>query len=726
MSAALGQSNIAKAISDKLAKVSESELSLVRRKGGARLDRTFTDYWKGYASYTLEERKGARPFAMNEGNVSTEIAEPIDYQTHEFLTGLQYADSLNQFNLRASASVFHNGTGTLNVQYPFLLAATPLAGMQTATYDLYPDNNALNIKGEFARSLPDFYKGRFTTVVAFGTSQQDDSLIAPVSAAQNADLMANGVSSFGIASSGFAAGSPAVSVANWNTTAALSQLTSKQRIDTTLAEVGLALRPSDALGVKGNVRFFDSANKGSYTAYNPLTGQFGRGPVDGNAGMDFIVGLMPGSAAANPGTAGTCYVPPGYVANAITAACKFGAIGATNIATGANIPVYGQARSTRQLNYGLSADYELTSTSSLNGAVEHEDFYRNFREREKTWEDKIKLGYVNRGLEDATLRTSVEFGNKRGSTYNYRTFEDLGTGLPGLDPATQIAKAGTNGYPALAANLFNRYSYYFRKYDQADREQGTLNARLNVMARDDLDLGAAMQVKEMRYPDSFYGLERDSLQTLTLDMNYQPSSGTNVTASYTYQHGRKMMNLNSGAALATAVNTCTAANLSLYGYSACSDNVNGMGGSRPLSDAWAMKTEDRNDVIGLGFQTQIGSMQFGVDYTYSSSNTNIQYNYGGTAFGEAQQLAVAAIAGTALPNMTFLQQTLNLNLIIPVSKKTSIRLFDRFEMGEVKDWHYDNVITNAVANYDSGTLLLDSGAQNYRANVIGVLLQMKL
>jgi hypothetical protein len=76
--------------------------------------------------------------------------------------------------------------------------------------------------------------------------------------------------------------------------------------------------------------------------------------------------------------------------------------------------------------------------------------------------------------------------------------------------------------------------------------------------------------------------------------------------------------------------------------------------------------------------------------------------------------------------MTYVQQTLNLNLLIPVSKRLSLRLYDRIEIGGVADWHYDGVVKNAVANYDSGTLLLDSGPAGYRANVIGVFLQYKL
>jgi len=711
------QVNQALAIRNYLATLPESELSLVRKKGGARLDMTLTDNWKGYASYSLEQRTGARPFAMNENNISTEIAEPIDYATHEFLGGLQYADALTQANVRASLSLFRNNISTLNVQYPLLSAPGSSGAIQTATYDLYPDNNAFNLKGEFARSLPDFYKGRFNATLAWGTSQQNDDLLAPISAAQNAQLAAAG--NLSGASAGYAANT--ASVSNWNTTAALSQQTAKQRIDTALLDLGLAVKPIDDLSMKGSFRYYDTANQGGYTAYNPLTGQFGRGVADGNSltGLDAVVGLKPG---ATPGTLGSCYVPPGYPA---VAGCTFGLAGA--VTSGSNIPVFGQARSTKQMNYGLTGDYDLSRTSSVNAALEREEFNRNFRERDKTWEDKLKLGYVNRGLGDATLRTSFETDRKRGGDYNYRTFADLGTGLPGLDMQTQIAMAGTQGYAAIAAGLFNRYSYYFRKYDQADRDQNIFNARLNYQAREDLDLGVTLQMKDINYPDSFYGVEKDKQNSLSLELNYQPSSGKNLYAFYSYQQGQKSMNLNSG--VASLVNTaCTAANLALYGYSACSDNINGSNGGRPLSSAWTSNTDDHNDVLGFGFQSAISNMQFGIDYTYSSSTTKISYDYGSTALSNvaATQAAAALIAGSALPNMTFVQQTLNFNLLIPVSKKLSVRLFDRCEVGQVKDWHYDNVITGAVGAYDGGTLLLDAGAQNYHANVIGVFIQYKL
>jgi len=715
------QSNIAAAIAAQLAVTPDSELSLVRKKAGARLDKTITDNLKSYVSYTHEARTGARPFAINEGNISTDIAEPIDYTTHDFLAGVMYADKLTQANLRTSMSFFRNNISELNVAYPFQNGSTATSVIQNATYDLYPDNNAFNLKGEFARSLPDFYHGRFNAALSWGTSRQDDALLAPISASQNAALAAAGITTLSGNNIGYAANSALVS--NWNTTAALSQQTAKQRIDNTMLDLGLSMKPTDALSMKGSLRYFDSSNKGGYMAYNPLTGQFGRGVADANGvNLDAIVGLQPG---ATPLTNGSCYVPPGYPA---VTGCQFGLLAAN----GANVPVFGQARSTKQLNYGLTTDYDLSNTSSLNGALEREEFKRDFREREKTWEDKLKVGYVNRAIGTAgiaTLRASYETDTKRGSEYRYRTFEDLGTGLPGLTPQEQIAALSavpaTAGYAALNANLFSRYSYYFRKYDQADRDQDIYNVRLNLQAREDMDIGLVLQTKVQKYPDLVYGLDTDSQHSLGLEFNYQPSSGTNLYGYYSYQKSNKSMNLNSGIAGAA---TCTLANLATYGYSACSDSVNGVGGARPDTSKWSMDSDDQSNLLGLGFQKKFGTVQVGVDYTYLSSATSINYQFGSNAINAtaANQAAAALIAGAALPNMTFVQQTLNFNILVPISKRLLLRLYDRVEIGNVTDWHYDGVIKNAVGAYDSGTLLLDSGPTSYRANVIGLFLQYKL
>ncbi len=737
------QSNMAAAIAAKLNATPYSELGLVRKKSGMRGDINLTDSVKAYVSYNLEKRVGARPFAMNDGNVSTEIAEPINYNTHDILAGLSYSDDLTQANLRASSSMFRNSISTLNVQYALLGVAGSNGVIQHATYDLAPDNDSYNLKGEFARSLPDLMKGRFTASASLGSNRQNEALLAPISAAQNADLSAAGVTtltapttatSLGVANPGYTANGALVN--NWNTTDALSRKNAGQRIDNKLVEFALSLKPVDDLNVKGSYRFFETENKGGYIAYNPLTGQFGRGPSTGNgtAALDLVVGLQPG---ATPGAPGSCYTLPGYPA---APNCAFGTgaanltagtfpNGANTVTSGTNVPVFGQARTTRQSNYGVAADYDLDRTSSVNGSIEREDFYRTFRERNKTEENKVKVGYVNRALGDATLRVSYEKDTKRGSNYNYRTFEDLGQGLPGLEVGTLVSQAPTGAvpgvaYPLLVAGVFNRYSYYFRKYDQANRDQKILNTRINYQATTDWDVGLNMQVKRADYPEGMYGLKKDNQDSLGVDMSYQPTFDRIVTAYYNYQKGQKVMMMNSGTA--GAATACTAANLNTYGIPACSDTTTGLDGARPYSASWASDTTDYNNVLGLGLQEDLGFARLGFDYTFARSSTHIAYNYGNTAFSATTNAALAAIAGTALPDMTTVQNTVTLNLVKPLDKKTTVRAVYRYDGLRIKDWHYDGVIKNTMAAYDAGTLLLDGGPMNYHVNTIGVFLNYKL
>jgi hypothetical protein len=745
------QSNMAAAIATKLAATPYSELSLIRKKTGVRGDVNLTDSVKAYASFNLEKRTGSRPFAMNDGNVSNEVAEPINYSTHDILAGLSYTDELTQANLRTSLSMFRNSIDTLNVQYALLGSAAPQGAIQHATFVLPPDNDAFNLKGEFARSLPDLWKGRFTAAASWGSNRQNDDLIAPISAAQNADLSAAGVttlSNLATASTGATGnagyGANSLLVSNWNTTNALSQKKAGQRIDNKLVELGLSLRPTDDLSVKGSYRFYDTANKGGYIAYNPLTAQFGRGPSTGN-------GTGANDVVIAPNGSGGCYTLPGFPA---VPGCS-----SALLASGSNIPVFSQARSTRQSNYGVSADYDLDRISSLNGSVEREDFYRTFRERDKTEENKVKLGYVNRALGSTTLRVSLEKDTKRGSNYNYRTFGDLGTGLPGLDPATQVALAGqtvggslylpnftTAGTGIVTNNLtaiFNRYSYFFRKYDQANRDQKILNARLNYQVLDDLDMGFILQTKRADYPEGIYGLKKDNQDSLGVDMSYQPTFDRVVTAFYNYQKGTKVMMMNSGTATtvavagtlntASSVTNCTAANLATYGYAACADTTNGIDGSRPDASRWASETTDYNNVLGLGLQEDLGFARLGVDYSFARSSTHIAYNFGPQAFSAvvtsgvlANNARMAALAGSALPDMTTDQNTITLNLVKPLDKKTTVRAMYRYDAMKLKDWHYDGVVKNAMAAYDSGTLLLDSGANSYHVNTFGVFLNYKL
>ncbi len=749
------QSGLAAAIAAKLANTPYSELSLVRKKAAVRGDITLNENWSGYASYGGEKRIGARPFAMNENNYSNEIAEPIDYDTHQLLLGAAYKDELNQANLRANFSRFVNNISTLDVQYTQLQSAVSNGVMQHASYTLAPSNDAYDLKGEFARSFPDFYKARFNAAVSYGSNKQNQNLQAPITAAQSADYAAYTMTTLpGSANAGYTTGTALL--ANWNTVAALSQPTANQEIDSKLINLGLSLKPVDDLAVKGSYRTYQTDDRGGYMAYNPLTGQYGRGPTDNQGVATLEAVVVPVMGAGGLPASAACATPSGV---AFTTLVNGVTCSAATLANGSNVPVFNPRRSTRQTNYGVTADYELNRFSSLNGSVEREDYKRQNMERAQTWEDKFKLSYVNRALGDTTLRTSYEHDSKRGGDYNMLIrANNMATGLNGLTIAQQVAIEGgmpmantkivldaagkvlnatgtvtVNGvtYPALNANLYSRYSSYFRKYDQADRDQNILNGRVNFQARDDLDLGLNLQFKKADYPDSFYGLKKDQQNSLGLDVNYQPEVGRTVTAFYNYQQATKDMSLNAGIANAAAAAVCTTVG-QVYSAVNCADTsgdpATGVTGARPSTSAWTSSTTDRNDVLGLGLQNDFGVARLGVDYTYAKSKTHIAYNFGTQAFNANQvnNDAIALVAGSALPDMTTVQNTVVLNLVVPVSKITTLRLMYRYDQMKIRDWHYDNQLKNVISGIDSGTLLLDSGPLDYRINTLGAMLNIKL
>lgn len=700
-----------------------TELALVRQKAGATAEIKFTDNWRGYSSYTQEVRKGSRPFGMNENNYTVEIAEPINYVTHDFLAGISYADTLTQANIRASASLFRNNTSTLTVQLPWLAAATPLGAVQTTTFDLYPDNQAFNVKAEVARNLPDLFRSRVTAVAAVGSSRQDDTLMLPFTPQEAAQLRAamGGSSILRVNNPGYAVNT--VDLANWDGTngSPLSQSTATQRIDTRLLNVALSARPSDQLSLKGDVRLYETMNQGGYIAYNPLTGQFGRG-FRNSTTFEAVVG-----SAGDPGAVGVgCYALPGYP---VVPGCKFnGNVGTTGQSTNnpANAPVFSPARSVKQTNYVVSADYDVGKGISINGALEREDLHRTFREREETWEDKVKVGYTHRGFEEATVRLSFENGRRRGSEYEFWPTGDFGTGLPGLDWNTIVSQylkpaAAAPGWtvaPASLSGYLARYAYESRKYDQADRDQKVANARLNFNPAPDVDLGVSVQNKDITYPNSVYGLGKDRLLSVNLEANYQPSADKQIYAYLSTHEGAKTMSANSGTNAAGANNTC----IFPVGTVLTTEQVVQKCAQQVWLTAsdWGADSLDRTNVFGVGYQTTVGGdMRLGLDYSYAESKSALRYSYGSNVFLAGQ----AALAGTEFTNMTLAQNTLSMNLLIPLQKKAKLHVLFRHESGTVKDWHYEGVPLGASAAEGNATLALDSGPQDYHTNVIGVMYQ---
>ncbi len=685
-----------------------STLSISRKKGGVRADLKFWENWNVFASFTSEQRQGARPFGLvsgaGGGTGGVETPESIDYRTVDLLAGLQYSDTLNSVNITLASSMFRNNINTLTIENPLFI--TPPAGALTtngialfprAVFDLYPNNNFYNVKGEYARALPDFYRGNFTALVSASSSRQNDSLIPST---PYAGAVVNGVTG-----------------GAWDSTSSLSKQTAGARIDSTLADFALMLKPASGLDLKGKIRYYETRNGLDYLACNPLTGQWGRLLNDGsgNAIVNTAAYLVPGVRCGIAATAALGVVP-----------------------SGGNIDIRSIPYDHRQLNYTLSADYRLGKAANISAAYEREEMNRAYRERSDTYEDRIKLGYVSRGLDKGSLRISLENDRRRGSTYTPDPYSDFYSVALGPLPTA----IGT------ATNPWIRTNDLHRKYDLADRDQNILNVRFNYALAPNLDLGTSLQAKDTKYPESQYGRnDHQRLDSANIDLNWLPSATLSLYSNYSYQAGKMRQAglqpnaciigttynfLSDGSVQTGALSPAQiAAGLSIVAsrgvlasnFQSLCGTVSPTSPLYPTSRTWDISHRDRNHFFSVGGNVNFTKARLEMNYTFSKATTAVKYGYNAAALGLTP--AQVALIGDGFPDLTFRKSTLESNLVVPFSNKVSLRLLYRYEIGKIRDWHYDGVAQNPTPNTNQQTFL-DSGPQNYKATVVGLFLTFAL
>jgi hypothetical protein len=162
----------------------------------------------------------------------------------------------------------------------------------------------------------------------------------------------------------------------------------------------------------------------------------------------------------------------------------------------------------RQLNYVVSADYRINRTNNLETTFERESSHREHREREKTWEDKIRFGYVNRGFEAGTLRVSYEYGHLRGSEFV----------ATALDPFYGISLGPVPTAATTDMSSWLRNVDQFRRFDVADHNQHVVNA---------VNHGIGQRRRQRRRAGERCGVSASCLDATTItDWRHRPWSST--------------------------------------------------------------------------------------------------------------------------------------------------------------------------------------------------------
>lgn len=723
--AASSQAATIKNLNTAIQAVEDSELSLVRETGGVSFDKYISNAWRFMASYSKEHREGSRPFGAvfggGGGGGSIEIPESIDYDTHDILAALRYDDGLNSLDLRANVSLFRNNIDTQSFENPLYVTTNSIAAVApnvldptlftSGRYDLYPDNDYYNLRAEYGRSLPAWYDSRLTATVSLGKMTQNDDLIAPTTYGLN-----------GIAINGVSAAD------KWNTTSALSRQSADAEIDTKLFDVALSMRPTGKLSLDGKLRYYATDNKTDYLACNPLTGQWGRLINDGSGGA-FVT---PNTTAGNnpAGTSLAAYNAAGCNLTAVQALGLVPSAGNVNIR---NVPYEYD-----KTNLEFGGEYRLARGQTITGRIGREQYHREHRERDTTWEDMLKLGYLNRAFEWGTLRASAEVGRRRGDSYDADPYEEFYSASLGPEPTARLTNV---------ASWIHAMSS-FRKFDLADRDRLALDLRLDLIARSDLDVGISGQYRRNRYPSSDFGRTDDQTQgTATLDVNWQPSARFGLYGYYSYQQsamqqagiqpngciiGNYYYFYSDGfVGTGTAISAPARAGATLVDTvlvsagdwdSQCGDHA----ANSPLwpdSRQWTAKYDETNHVFGIGGRYDFGFARLELDYNYVTGTSSLDYSYNAAALG--QTAAVTALSGSGMPDMDYDQQILSLNLVVPVSKSVALRAIYRYEQGTIDDWHYAGVSQNPVpVTTGAQAVYLDQGPRDYHDNTVGLLVQV--
>lgn len=444
-------------------------LGINREEGSIGFDYTPTLSTKFSANYSHQARQGKRAFGgsflppfysvENSGGM-VETIEPIDYTANEIRSGFSYANTGLELNLNYTGSFFANNKGQLTFDNPF----TNLPGtgfiVERGRFDLYPDNTFHQVKTDLVYRLP--LQGQLTSTLSWSQMHQDDDLLPST---------INSGSTF-----------TGINMDQWNSTASLSQKTANAKITNKLFQLGLQLTPWDPLTLKAKFRHYDEDNDTDYTAFNPLTNQYGYVLEDGSQGGEVFRPASP----QNP-----------FRYRSIPFAQKV-------------------------MEWFFDTDYRLSYKTIAGVSYHFEQHDPAYRERVRTDENHLKIHLSNRSLSWSTLRLSYEYAIRDGSNYDYNPYIPFYTSsLAGFR-----ATLPSGSTPLTLADL--------RQYDLSDRRQNQVKAQANFLLRDDLDLLASVNWIDNDY-DARYGLQSARTISANLEGNYQPSSRLNAYAFYSFQ-----------------------------------------------------------------------------------------------------------------------------------------------------------------------------------------------
>lgn len=340
----------------------------------------------------------------------------------------------------------------------------------------------------------------------------------------------------------------------------------------------------------------------------------------------------------------------------------------------------------------LGADWKIGDRNTIGATLAFNRYEPTNRERRQIDDKSLKLTWVNRSLDWLTLRANYTYKTSDGDRYEYDPYDfTYSSSLPGYVPP----QGGTPSHTVEA----------LRKYDMSSRDEHKIDLMATIMPRDDMTISGSLRGDWNSY-DAKIGRQAYNTTGATLQWEWQPAPTTTMSVYAAWDHSQLRL-------------------------SNVQDQQNGagtdprLGGPNYAFDGqWWLRDKQRNLYGGATFDHHIGRVRLDASWNYTYSRGIDAYAYAGpTALAYPATVPGAGPGSGEFPALVYRIQSLTVGVTVPITERVSMRFFDYYERGHVSDWHYLGFDQTLVQDHRVYT---DAGPQSYRANLVGMLVNVQL
>ena len=645
-------------------------LGVTRKKEGLNLSGYLTPHWTGYLDVTHERRSGDRPYggsfgedwSPNSGAI-LETVKPIDDATINLNTGLRYAGSLWRADFGYSGSYYRDQYLSYSFQEPFNI---PPVGLPAGSVS--PPLTIGQMSMEPNNNYHNLH-GTLTRIIplngeaSFTISDvlmtQRDTLIAPTNC--------QGVLGFGTPSPGSTQLGPQNVGPQNPGLVPCSQWNTPAALSQSAADV----------------------NMHNTLAQMTLVVR-PRSDLDVNAGLKFYrQAYYNDYLAYNPSNGDYGYIAENgaYLHSyGFPLAFTNGAFPANGIIDDDRVRPYLLSMDDTNAYAGLS--WKLSERDRLGFVYTLDDYRPTSRERDHVDDNSIKLTWFDKTLKWLSFRANYTFLKQSGSVYDNDVYDyAFLAAVPGFSQAFPNFMVPPNTVSQL------------RVYDLANRTENKLDLMSTIAPRDDLTITASFRGDWNTYGAQL-GRQGNNTHATQISTEWVPAPSDSISAYIGYDDST--LHQSSVASSSSAV----CANLGCPYY--------------PLANQWWSTDHERNYSAGVTARHHIDRVTLDMAWSYIYSRGMLDYSAASAgAFVYASEFSPTG----SFPAMTYRVNSVTVGATIQLAESVSLRVYDKYENGEIADWQYNGFNQGLVVG---NTLYTDGGPQGYTENLVGILVSVKL